>query len=118
MPNKEPPEDKQFQPGESGNLNGRPKGTKNYSTRLKELLKGISGDDGEWTSPLAAEKIKIIFSKHKDGEHKGEYIYPVNERQKAIDSVADRIEGTPKQSMDLKGEIIGNIIINRPNKHG
>ena len=94
---------------ERGKLGGRPKGSKSFSTRIKELLSGMSSDN-EWTSPLAAEKIIIIFSKHKDGEHKGEYIYPTNERQKAIDSVLNRVEGMPSQDIKTDGDITLNIV--------
>jgi len=96
-----PNEDTQFKEGQSGNLNGRPKGAKNYSTRIKELLAGIS-EDHDWTSPLAAEKVKIIFSKDKKT---GEYIYPVHERQKAIDSILDRTDGKPEQK--IKADVNG-----------
>ena len=96
-----PNKDTQFKEGKSGNLNGRPNGSKSFNTRIKELLSGMS-DDKEWTSPLAAEKIIIIFSKHKEGEHVGEYVYPTNERQKAIDSILNRAEGMPTQGIDIK----------------
>jgi hypothetical protein len=88
--------------------NGRPKGSKNYKTRVKELLAGIS-DDREWTSPLAAEKVKIIFSKDSNGK----YIYPVNERQKAIDSLLNRVEGMPVQKTESKVEGDLNIHIGK-----
>lgn len=84
---------KPCKPGETHNPNGRPKGSKSYKTRIKELLAGIS-QDNDWTSPLAAEKIKIIFSKDK----KGKYNYSVDQRQRAIDSILDRVDGKPIQT--------------------
>ena len=35
---KKPPKKNQFQPGRSGNLSGRPKGSKNFKTELQEEL--------------------------------------------------------------------------------
>ena len=87
-----PNKNTQFSSENQPKHNGRPKGAKNFSTRIKELLAGMSSDN-DWTSPLAAEKVKIIFSKDK----KGNYIFPCYERQKAIDSILDRIEGKPEQ---------------------
>lgn len=92
-----------FPKGVSGNPKGKPKGAKSFSTRVKEMLSSMS-DDNEWTSPLAAEKVKIIFAKDK----KGNYISSDEQRQKAIDSILDRNEGKPVQtnindtSVDIK----------------
>jgi|SRR5258708_4753494 hypothetical protein len=36
-----PPKNRQFQPGKSGNPNGRPKGTRNFKTDLREELSEI-----------------------------------------------------------------------------
>lgn len=98
---------KPCKPGETHNPNGRPKGTKNFSTRLKELLLGMS-EDNQWTSPIAAEKVQIAFGK----DEKGKYLYPIQERQKAIDSILDRIEGKPKEKKEISG-IDGNAIENK-----
>ena len=38
---KKPPKENQFQPGRSGNLSGRPKGSKNFKTELQEELSEI-----------------------------------------------------------------------------
>jgi hypothetical protein len=101
---------------ERGKLGGRPKGSKNYKTRLKELLAGIS-EDKEWTSPLAAEKIQIAFGKYdhddKDGKYKkGDYRYPVHERQRALNDMIEQLAGKPKQSVGVAsdGEIILRIL--------
>jgi hypothetical protein len=92
-----PNKDTQFKPGQSGNPKGLPKGSKSFKTRIRELLAGIG--DGEWTSPIAAEYIKIIFAKNKDGT----YISPVSERRRALKDVMDRLEGMPKHDIEISG---------------
>lgn len=94
---------------ERGKLGGRPKGSKSFSTRIKELLSGIS-EDKEWTSPIAAELVKIIFAKDK----KGEYLNITNERLKAIHDILNRLEGKAKENIELTGkdgEAIENHIV-------
>jgi hypothetical protein len=44
-PNAIPPEEHKFKPGQSGNPNGRPKGTKNLATIIREL----EAEDFDWT---------------------------------------------------------------------
>lgn len=46
----------QFQPGESGNPNGRPKGSKNFTTKVREALEKLS-EDGTPRETLLIEKI-------------------------------------------------------------
>lgn len=109
MPYKEPPEEHQFTSKNQPKHNGRPKGSKSFSTRIKELLSGIS-EDKEWTSPIAAELVKIIFAKDK----KGEYLNITNERLKAIHDILNRLEGKAKENIELTGkdgEAIENHIV-------
>ncbi len=78
----------QFKPGESGNPAGRPKGSKNLKTILKELLAGRD-PDGQYANPLAKKLLQQAFNE---------------DNYKAIVEIINRIEGMPKQSVDLGGQ--------------
>ena len=98
----------QFKPGESGNPNGRRKGSKNVKATYEELLN--------------ADKIEMIITingakKHvnidTDGNTLRDAICALDMgralagKDKAIDRILDRTEGKPtqKQEIDLKGQI-------------
>lgn len=85
-----PPEESQFKPGESGNPHGRPKGTKNLSTILKEMLELETEVDGEKMTNKDAI-IRKLMKKSKEGD------------MKAIQEVFDRTEGKSKQEIKLEG---------------
>lgn len=88
----------QWKPGQSGNPLGRPKGSRNISTILKEILDyEISARD-----PISGEKITVPIStivnarlvrKAMDGDNK------------AIREIYDRIEGRPKQKLDVTADM-------------
>jgi Family of unknown function (DUF5681) len=54
---KQPPKGHQFQPGQSGNSNGRPKGTRNFKTDLRDEL-------GEMTSFREGGR-EVLISKQR-----------------------------------------------------
>ena len=86
-----------FKPGESGNPNGRPKGSRNITTNLKELLEiEIETEDPlseEKTSmPVAALLNARLVRSALDGS------------EKAIREIYDRIEGRPKQKLDVTAD--------------
>jgi len=76
--------DNQWQKGTSGNLNGRPKGTKNVKTRLKELL-------------AIGDRETAIFEKLIVKAKKGDL--------RAIEMVLDRIDGKPSQISEVNQTI-------------
>lgn len=67
----------QFKPGQTGNPNGRPKGSKSLKTMLMELLSS-QDPDGEWSKSVGGQLIRKAF---RDGD------------MRALEQIIDRIEG-------------------------
>jgi len=70
-----PNPDTQFKPGQSGNLNGKPKGTKHLSTWIQELVndeefvtENVNGQEYKG-APIGAI-IKVAIKKSLDGDSK------------------------------------------------
>ena len=88
----------QWKKGESGNPLGRPKGSRNITSQLKEMLDlEIQGKDpvsGEDIIAPAATFINARMIKNA-----------LNGDQKAIREIYDRIEGRPKQKLDVTGDV-------------
>lgn len=104
-----------FRPGESGNPSGKPKGVRNLKTLLRESLEGLvdyelngPGEDGEEKTEgavkvhsiritraeaLVLEKIRLALSSPYDAV-----------RLKAIESIFNRLEGTPGKVGDGEEE--------------
>lgn len=85
----------QFKPGQSGNPEGRPKGTKNLSTILREMLELEIEVDGVKITQKDAI-IKQLIKKSTAGE------------LNAIQEVFDRTEGKAKQ--EIKHEIQKGVL--------
>jgi hypothetical protein len=82
----------QFKKGQSGNPKGKPKGTKNVKTQLREMLSAAS-PTGDYSHPLAEQLIKIALGGEKDSD-----------KLKAIESITAKIEGQLEampQQLDL-----------------
>jgi hypothetical protein len=68
---KQPPTHLQFQPGQSGNPNGRPKGTRNFKSDLRdELSETISFREGNREVSISKQRalIKRLVSSAIDGD--------------------------------------------------
>ena len=96
---------KSFKPGESGNPDGKPKGTLNFKTRAKWLLEATE----EITHPVTGKKVTISIADQIDvalirAARKGE--------SWAVKEVLDRLEGKSAQAVDITsdGEKISNMI--------
>lgn len=78
-----------WEPGQSGNLNGRPKGQRNYRTLYRIALEKIGETEG-----LTADQIEEIL--HGVGVMKaikGDFFFHKD--------IMDRIHGKPKDTLDL-----------------
>ncbi|MEH2561805.1 DUF5681 domain-containing protein [Bradyrhizobium sp. AZCC 2289] len=61
-----PPIHSQFQPGQSGNPRGRPKGTLNFATDLKRTLEApITLNDGGKTKRVSTQKAVLLRMREK-----------------------------------------------------
>ena len=68
---KRPPRHRQFVPGQSGNSNGRPKGTRNFKTDLREeLSESISIREGDRDISISKQRalIKRLVASAIDGD--------------------------------------------------
>ena len=91
MANPENIKDYEWKPGMSGNPKGRPKGSRNIATMLKELLETIderSGGEGDYGRPVANELVRIVFQKKKD-----KFVHSESARLRALEQIMERIEG-------------------------
>lgn len=89
-----PPKEHQFKPGQSGNPAGRPVGSKNLSTILRDMLEeeiDVKVDDtGRKERRKFSELIiRKLIKRASDGD------------PRAIKEIFDRIEGRAKQSVDV-----------------
>jgi len=86
----------EFKPGQSGNPNGRPKGVPNSKTRLLRLLQLIQTK----TNPVTGEKEEFSIAEQMDmaivaKALKGDI--------RAYESLMDRLEGKPQQTITNEG---------------
>jgi hypothetical protein len=68
---RQPPKDRQFRRGQSGNLNGRPKGVRNFKTDLREeLSESISIREGSRNISITKQRalIKRLVGSAIDGD--------------------------------------------------
>ena len=92
--NKFPNKATQFSSENQPEKRGRPKGSRNVATVLKELLSTQDesiGGRGDFGSPIAKMLIKIAFSQDSHN----------NEKLRAIKEILDRIEGLPDQNVNV-----------------
>jgi len=88
-----------WQPGESGNPDGRPKGSKNLSTLLHEALqKIVKTTEGEEISTEIALVRRVIKKAVQDGD------------MRAIEMIWAYLEGKPKERKIVEFELPQNLI--------
>ncbi len=85
-----------FKPGQSGNPNGRPKGSKNFTTLFEKAVKEVAKklELGEDPDSVEVEIIKRGIKEALAGK------YPFYK------DIFDRIYGQPKGNIELEGKVI------------
>jgi len=83
-----------FKPGQSGNIEGRPKGSLNMTTKVKKALESIYyNKNGKEVRADKALIEKILELAIKDGN------------EKMIKLIWNYLDGLPKQNIDLGGQV-------------
>jgi hypothetical protein len=88
----------QFQKGQSGNPDGRPKGTKNFSTLVDETIKEIAKEKGITVQEAWQILMKKAYNKAIDGDHS------------FWKEIFDRYYGKPKEKVNIEGDINWKVI--------
>lgn len=86
---------KHFEPGQSGNPAGRPKGARSLSTILKEMLEQDIVTENENGNKIKKQCQDVIIQKLLQKGAKGDL--------RAITEILDRVEGKPIQAVKSEG---------------
>lgn len=98
----DPPIDTRFQPGESGNPSGKPKGTHSVRVALKRKLRRgwqddpDSEDDGEKVGKWARQLAEDLAQAIDDGDA---------DKVRSIATLMDQTDGKPQERVEHSGEI-------------
>jgi hypothetical protein len=82
-----------WKPGESGNPTGKKKGTRHFSTLIREAITKVATDTGTSDDK---EIVRALVEKAKAGD------------LKAVDMVLDRVDGKAEETINLDGEMTIN----------
>lgn len=89
---KKPPKHTQYKKGQSGNPDGRPTGSRNTKTLLRQLLATVLDKE----NPLTSEKGKLSA---EDLMHLKQIAKAINDGDtRAYEAVLDRMDGRPTQA--------------------
>jgi len=93
-----------FQKGQSGNPSGRPKGSLNFTSAIKRQL----GKEIEFIEKSTGNKVKkkmidILAEKLVEKARVGD--------MRAMEYVGNRVDGKPKETLDLEGNITGRVVL-------
>lgn len=81
-------QDTRFKPGQSGNPDGRPKGTRNFSTEWREFIKKVAKEQGTTPEILKSNLWKVAYKKAAEGDYQ------------FFRDIHDRVYGKPQQHLD------------------
>jgi hypothetical protein len=99
---KKPPKASQFQPGQSGNLNGRPKGSKNLKTDLaEELQERIALREGGERRTVSKQRamLKRLIERALHGDTKAAALI-INMVARFLDQTEDEDHAAPLDETD------------------
>ncbi len=82
-----------WKPGQSGNPKGKPKGSRHFSTLIREAITKVATDTGTSDDVLI---VQALVAKAKDGD------------LKAVDMVLDRVDGKAEQTINLDADVTVN----------
>jgi len=91
-----------WEKGQSGNPRGKPKGAKNLTTQLKEMLNIKIKVVDEFTGKEKKKSLAEIISQKLIKK-------AMNGDIKAIKEIIDRLEGKPAQSIDVNASVDSTI---------
>src|ERR1700679_247797 len=94
--------EKSWKPGQSGNLAGKPKGTKNSKTILREMLALMTNETNPTTGQKMTEHEVLMYRWIQSGKGfkrpDGKYTNP---NWKAIEAIVNRVDGKVDQGVKI-----------------
>jgi len=93
---------KGFLPGQSGNIDGRPRGARNLSTKMREALDKLGAKDAQGKPvPVEDALVQKVIKMALDGD------------RKMIELIWNYLDGKPPQYIDITshGERVGTVLI-------
>lgn len=88
----------QFQPGQSGNPAGKPKGARHFSTLFREAISKVASGQSDSDDVLIVKK---VIAKAKEGD------------LKAVDIIREEVDGImPKSDTGMGGNTFNVMVVN------
>ena len=117
---KRPPKESQFQPGQSGNPNGRPKGAKNLKTDLEEeLQERIALREGGERRTVSKQRamLKRLLERALQGDTKAAALL-LNMAARLLDQSEDEAQATPLTETDraILDAYVARVTANRKSR--
>jgi hypothetical protein len=115
--NKKPPKEHQFKPGQSGNKNGRPKGSKSFEAKVqKELEKKVTVNKNGKSVRMSKLDVGVtrLVDRFMTGDLKSTAIIiglgKKNEKPKASDEAADDVAAPDEANLEFIFERLKGLI--------
>ena len=81
-----------FQPGQSGNPKGRPKGAVNFATKWKNFIEKVAADNNTDFDATERQLLAVAYKKAQSGDYQ------------FYRDIFDRVYGKPQQTFDHKND--------------